>query len=430
MYFNLKKRPTIGITYKDDGQIPKSKIKDGKIINTNITFSKPYKLQVRASKVINGKRSINKETITFDPKTTLLEAIKTASKRYDEMMDKMSNKIFNSDLNNIIKPDMLFETAWKIIRDKEDRNGKNNRIEKQFYKNWLQSIYKKPLNKIAPNDIKDIADRLKRAGRSDRTQRRTYQVVNYIYSEINKSTTEFVLISPASQKGLPPLRNKINLDLTLDKSKAVAKALRDYPITPFREVFMWLLHGRRRGEVLSLKWEDINFEDKTYTIKDISNKAGINMTYKVSDRLYSTLKVLAVTKQPEHMKGYVFKSINDKKKPLNEATLRNHWENVRDDNNFPFTRMHDIRKLLGEYLMNQMLQSNNIVDTVLGHIPSGIASRYATIKNTTVGSIVDVALDGLLDENKSEKIDNDKLKQLQVLFPEKSIEQLMIFLEN
>lgn len=57
------------------------------------------------------------------------------------------------------------------------------------------------------------------------------------------------------------------------------------------------------------------------------------------------------------------------------------------------------------------------MDTVLGHIPSGIASRYVTIKNTTVGFIVDTALDGLLEENKVEKINNDKLKQLQILLP-------------
>ena len=428
MYFDLKNE-TKGLTYKDDGQIPSSKIKNGKIINSNITFKKPYKMQVRASKVINGKRSINKETITFNPNTTLLDAIKISSKKYDEMMDRLSNEIFHSDHNNTIKPDMLFEAAWKLIRDKEDKNGKNNKIEKQFYKNWLQPIYKKQLNKIAPNDIKDIAYRLKRAGRSDRTQRRTYQVVNYIYSEINKSTTEFVLISPASMKGLPPLRNKANLDLPLEKSKAVAKSLRDYPITPFREIFMWLLHGRRRRELLTLKWENVNLEDETYTIKDISNKAGINMTYKLSKRLMETLEVLAGMKKPDEMKGYVFKSLNDSKKPLSEGTLRNHWEKVRNENNFPFTRMHDIRKLLGEYLMNQMLQSNNVVDTVLGHIPSGIASRYATIKNTTVGSIVDTALNGLLNENEVEQVDNYKLKQLQALFPEKSVEQLMIFLK-
>ncbi|MBN2824582.1 MAG: hypothetical protein JXQ76_04600 [Campylobacterales bacterium] len=159
MYFDLKIE-TKGLTYKDDGQIPKSKIQDGKIVNSNITFKKPYKLQIRASKVIHGKRSISKATLTFNPDTTLREAIKVASKRYDEMMDELMNDVFTTKQNNTIKPDMLFENAWKLIRDKEDKNGKDNKIEKQFYTNWLQSIYKKPLNKIAPNDIKDIAHRL------------------------------------------------------------------------------------------------------------------------------------------------------------------------------------------------------------------------------------------------------------------------------
>ncbi|MDD2357249.1 MAG: tyrosine-type recombinase/integrase [Thiovulaceae bacterium] len=427
MYFNLKNRRTAGLTYKDDGQIPLSKIKDDKIVNTNITFTMPYKIQVRASKVLNGKRSINKETMTFNQNTTLLDAIKDASKRYEELMDELNNDIYKSKASDVIKPDMTFENAWFLIRNKEAKNGKDNSIECQFYRNWLQPIYNKALNKIAPNDIRDIAHTLKRANRSDRTQRRTYQVVNYIYSEINKSTTEFVLISPASMKGLPPLRNKTNLDLTLEKSKAVAQALRDYPVSPYREIFMWLLHGRRRGEVLSLKWEDINLEDRIYTIKEISNKAGINMTYKLSNRLYATLEVLVDINKIDKMKGFVFRS-PDNKKALSEATLRNHWERVRNDNNFSFTRMHDLRKLLSEYLMNQMLQSDNIVDTALGHIPSGIASRYATMKNTTVGPIVDVALDGLLDENKAIEINNEKLKQLQIMFPEKSLEQLSLFL--
>jgi uncharacterized protein (DUF2344 family) len=66
---------------KDDGQIPSSKIVDGQIVNTNITFTKPYKIQVRASKVLNAKRSINKETMTFDKNKTLLDAIKRSHQK-------------------------------------------------------------------------------------------------------------------------------------------------------------------------------------------------------------------------------------------------------------------------------------------------------------------------------------------------------------
>lgn len=30
---------------------------------------------------------------------------------------------------------------------------------------------------------------------------------------------------------------------------------------------MFLMHGRRFGEVVTLEWMDINFEDNTYTIR-------------------------------------------------------------------------------------------------------------------------------------------------------------------
>jgi hypothetical protein len=52
------------------------------------------------------------------------------------------------------------------------------------------------------------------------------------------------------------------------------------------------------------------------------------------------------------------------------------------------------------------------------------------MKNTTVGPIVDAALDGLLDENKVIEVDDEKLKQLQAMFPEKSIEHLSMFLNS
>jgi len=57
MKFDLKKYNTSGLNYVDDGQILPTKIKDNKIISSNITFKKPYKIQVRASKMINGKRT-------------------------------------------------------------------------------------------------------------------------------------------------------------------------------------------------------------------------------------------------------------------------------------------------------------------------------------------------------------------------------------
>ena len=88
--FDLKKVNTSGLTYKDDGQILSSKISDGYIINSNIAFTKPYKIQIRASKMISGKRIQSKKIIVFNPNVTLLDAIKKASKVYENLMDELT----------------------------------------------------------------------------------------------------------------------------------------------------------------------------------------------------------------------------------------------------------------------------------------------------------------------------------------------------
>ena len=72
MKFDLKRYNTSGLNYVDDGQILPTKIKDNKI-------------QVRASKMINGKRQQSKKTLTFAVTVTLLDAIKESSKVYDKL---------------------------------------------------------------------------------------------------------------------------------------------------------------------------------------------------------------------------------------------------------------------------------------------------------------------------------------------------------
>ena len=57
--------------------------------------------------------------------------------------------------------------------------------------------------------------------------------------------------------------------------------------------------------------------------------------------------------------------------------------------------------------------------------------RYGTYGHTKLGDTLNLMLDEIFDDEYSKKDDADeRLKQLQVLFPDKSIEQLMIFLES
>ena len=158
MYFNLKNN-TVGITYKDDGQVPKGKTRDGKIVNSNITFKKPFKLQIRASKMIDGKKTIKKKTITYPVNTTLLNAIENASKIYKEMMIDIENNVMIEKTE--LHPAMLFSEAFEAYVNYKEEEYKSNSTKTDynskgayaFYDNYLKPIHKRPLNQIKPRDI-------------------------------------------------------------------------------------------------------------------------------------------------------------------------------------------------------------------------------------------------------------------------------------
>ena len=84
------------------------------------------------------------------------------------------------------------------------------------------------------------------------------------------------------------------------------------------------------------------------------------------------------------------------------------------------------------YLQNELEYGIDIVEAILGHKQNKkVTNRYAKINYTTIGRIVDEMLDEIFDDEYSKKDDADeRLKQLQALFPDKSIEQLKIFLES
>lgn len=419
--FDLKKVNTSGLSYKNDGQILSSKIKDDSIINSNITFTKPYKIQVRASKMINGKRIQSKKIITFDPNTTLLDAIKKASKVYENLMDELSvqtysKQEFTTDMpyNKVYQLYLEYKVAQYEARD-DKREFSRKKIE-QFHNKWLKSIIDKPISMIDEEDIQKVVSSIKKAGFSERTSRCVYQYVNPVFKYFNMKAAKFGINipSPALQRDLPPLNNERGLDLSLDEIKKLFKELKNYPISPVREIFMFLMHGRRFGEVVTLEWKDINFEENTYTIRALNNKARVDMIYHLSHRLKEVLEAIGIKDT-----GYVFTKINNINDPYSAGTIRNHWKDK------PIV-IHQIRNCIATYLKNGMGIGDDVAGAILGHKQNKtITSRYGKINYYSFGKIIDEMLDEILDEKTKLNIDFEKLEKLKGLFPEKNEEQLI-----
>jgi hypothetical protein len=191
MYFNLKKYNTSGLSYVDDGQIPSSKIKANKIVNTNsIIFEKPYKLHIRASKMLEGKKTIKKKTKTFPITTTLLDAIKDAAKEYDKIMNDIIVDI--SIPNEVLTPDMKFKDVFLLYVEEKIKEHNNNSAKKpyaelpatRFLNKWLKPIYNMRMNEIFRTHITSLKSKMKdKKGKplADRTKLTVHQFVNPVY---------------------------------------------------------------------------------------------------------------------------------------------------------------------------------------------------------------------------------------------------------
>lgn len=185
---------------------------------------------------------------------------------------------------------------------------------------------------------------------------------------INKNPCDFI--------ELPKFDNKRYFDYSVAIQKKFIKAISENKELS-ADIFFFLLHGRRKNEVLSLKFSDINFKTRTYTIPFKINKAKRDMSYKMSDELYDRLyRRYIEAKKLNKLNGYVFVNpmTNDK-----YQDLRKSWNSLLKRNNLPRIRLHDIRHLIGTYSINYLKIPIEQVSFTLGHTNIITTQKYITV---------------------------------------------------
>lgn len=101
------------------------------------------------------------------------------------------------------------------------------------------------------------------------------------------------------------------------------ESLFTYPDIKIRTIFIWLLHGRRKGEVLNVKWEDIDFEKNIYTIDSSISKIKKTLQFSLTDALITALKEYGIKSR-----GLVFGSNLNENKIISKTGMDYHWKNI------------------------------------------------------------------------------------------------------
>ncbi|MDA7817421.1 tyrosine-type recombinase/integrase [Sulfurimonas sp.] len=310
------------------------------------------------------ERYVSAQIIKFQSKTPKREYDEY---RYRGLYDKHIRKTLgNTLLDNIDAEDIQkIVNKMKVSRAKLDKNGNKIPLLDSDGNQMRYMVKKKRNGKVISGAHGKEMYVMETRPATERTKRSIYLLVNPIYNYVNNSNkVKYTVPSPATMVGLEPLSETRKVTETI---KSFTK-LYNYENSYYRNIFVWLMHGRRFGEVSSLEYQNIDLDEGTYTIRAENNKAKVDMTYKLTKWQKETLPT---EKMPES--GLVFSAITSSVKRINHGTVSsNHW-------NLNCT-IHDLRHIIGSTLVSNGV-SIEIIGRILGHKPQKniITNRYSEV---------------------------------------------------
>lgn len=347
----------------------------GVITEKNAPNGRVHKFVIRQTVTIEGVgKKTSKETITKSG-ITFYKALQAVIAEREPMRESIRNRLLGitdetaeRNANAVITVGELW-AEYSLYKT----TSTTKRRWRAPYAYTMQSVYK-TLVKPYLHDMKAMQvrrehvelciDKARARGLAPRTEQSIISVLKPMFDwwiirkELDKN-------NPAYRLDLREVDNARNIDLSWEEIERLYTILTTYKDERYRQVFLWLITGRRVGETLSLQVAH-NTPDGYYTITAENNKARSDMIYRIPDGV--TLPLL---------RGYVHTAPRDRHKPLSQGTLDKAWKNIQELAGLPDIHKHDLRHIITTVLANSNVPSE-LRSMVVGHTIEGITERYRT----------------------------------------------------
>jgi integrase len=185
--------------------------------------------------------------------------------------------------------------------------------------------------------------------------------------------------NPASKIKLPKLNNEVTECLTKDEIKRLLATLDHWKNRGVALLVEFALYtGLRRGELFSLKWDEVDIENCWKNLRD--TKGGKDNNLPISDKaLEILLKARECLPFPEC--PYVFPNRFGNKR----TTIGNTWTRIKKCAKIPDNfRFHGLRHTYASYLASSGKVSIYTLQKLLTHKTPQMTQRYAHIFDETL----------------------------------------------
>ena len=336
----------------------------------NKLIGKTFKIQLRTR--VNGKRG--KKTFSFESKKiTFLKAIEfVASERTStrEVLKESGTlrKQKNQEETKKVKDKIFIEEIETFIRVKSIEVRDNTiSVYKTALYTHSKPLHDKYINDIQIEDIQAIVSEFVKT-KAPATIQLFERTLRVFLKDLKAPVA-----NEWDKLKLPKVDNIKKYTLKLEDTKKIIACMREYSGTTvngetfyifeeIKNIFTFLLTGRRINEVLGLKYTDIDFEERTFTIPPARAKGKVELKFNIDDTLLE-----AILSQAR------INNVNLTDDPANKVlfdycreTPRYHFQKLLTSMGLPKLRLHDIRHMLASTLIQNEVAIAD-VSVMLGH---------------------------------------------------------------
>jgi len=232
-------------------------------IKPNLWANKDYKIFFY-NFVLNAKRHRGLIDISDRIGWNKKSRISYAEDELSKIKGQRKNNIYDSKLT-------LNKYMDKHFEHQKDSTWKKNKVGFYNFNIRKSSLGKKLLSDVKPLDIKDMMLVLRNRGLKEGSVYRLLEVLKPAFREAVEN--RIIDFNPTiSLKVKIPSTKKIVTNASEELKKIYEAINNEYFHDPFYKCFFYFgLQGRRRSEIMHLKWEDIDFKNNLYILRHTKN---------------------------------------------------------------------------------------------------------------------------------------------------------------
>ncbi|MBE6676855.1 MAG: site-specific integrase [Ruminococcaceae bacterium] len=283
-----------------------------------------------------------------------------------------------------LKPDMPFgdwiDFWYQYFSSPKLRPTTQATYENRIYTHIIPSIGEIPLSKLTQNDLQQFYAKLKRTGRkkdvetkgtsvSDRMVRSCHALCR---SALEKAVDEGLITrNPSIGCKLPPKKNGEMKVLT---QAEIVRLLNQAYDEGYYELFLLeLTTGMRRGEILGLKWRDLNLETGELNIKRQLTTKGVSVP-KTKNSIRTILLPPDMLELLQDMKKnanceWIFPSPVKEGEPRNPTAITKRFRIMLERAHCKHVRFHDLRHTFATMALENGMDVKTL-SAMIGHVSS------------------------------------------------------------